>query len=144
MMQLADDNQCLGMQVALLLSTLQVVWSLPDPKKMLCSPRDTSTAGLIARTPRVGNPNWKSRPYSASPWSPTDRRTVWSSAEQAASMQVHLIPYTSSLVVQMNKENSIVLGCVMLNVPFLLVTGQVLKSLLHDASMDRAYLLYFT
>lgn len=105
MMQLADDNQCLGMQVALLLSTLQVVWSLPDQDETLCSPRVTSTAGLRARSPTVGNPN-QLRPYSASRRSSTDRRTVWSSAEQTASLQVRVIPYTSSLAVQISERST--------------------------------------
>lgn len=106
MMQLADDNQRLGMQVALLLSTLQVVWSLPDQDEMLCSPRDTSMAGLRARSPTVGNPT-QLRPYNASRRSSTDRRTVWSSAEQAASLQVRVIPCTCSLAVQISERSTI-------------------------------------
>ncbi len=80
------------MQVALLLSTLQVVWSLPEQVEGLSSPRCSGksrhTAGFLAAAEghRGG-----SRPYSASPRSPAERRVVWSSTEQLGSMKVSVV-----------------------------------------------------
>ncbi|DBB10596.1 TPA: hypothetical protein ACH3X3_007109 [Trebouxia sp. C0006] len=59
------DN-ALGGKVALLLSTLQVVWSLPDQAELLSSPTDSGRSRVQAKSQKESSPRWAARPYSAS------------------------------------------------------------------------------
>lgn len=70
------------MQVGLLMSTLQVVWSLPQQPVMLSSPRDISRSRVSQEVASLESDSRASRPYSASPRSPADRRTVCPSTKQ--------------------------------------------------------------
>ncbi|KAL0026027.1 hypothetical protein WJX79_002284 [Trebouxia sp. C0005] len=79
-----------GGKVALLLSTLQVVWSLPGQAELLSSPTNSSRSKVQAKSQKEASPGWAARPYSVSPRSSADPRTVWSSAEQLDSMKAQL------------------------------------------------------
>ena len=61
-----DSIKSSCVQVALLLSTLQVVWSLPDQAELLSSPTDSGRSRVQAKSQKESNPRWAARPYSAS------------------------------------------------------------------------------
>ena len=84
--------------MALLLTTLQVVWLLPDEAELLSSPTASSRSRVQTNFQKEANPRWAARPYSVSPRSLADPRTVWSSAEQLDSMKVCARPFSWPIV----------------------------------------------